>query len=118
MLFQIKLVLIIDASIQAGRTKRYRIINTSVYARITLTIDQHQMRLIEADGIYLDGNKYIPQSLRLSTWSTLFSINYWKTKSVLSSYWIRATIHPFVEYNNRSIIMSNQPNVTAILQYY
>ncbi|CAF3950901.1 unnamed protein product [Rotaria sordida] len=52
-------------SIRAGTIKRYRIINTSIYARITLTIDQYQMRLIEADGIYLDGNKYL-RALRLS----------------------------------------------------
>ncbi len=35
------------STIIQGKTKRFQIINTSVYARITLTSDQHQMRLIE-----------------------------------------------------------------------
>ncbi|CAF4685183.1 unnamed protein product [Rotaria sp. Silwood2] len=82
------------ATIRAGTTKRYRIINTSVYATMTLTIDQHQIRLIEADGIYLDGNKYI-RALRLSP-GQRYSVLVTAKEKFSSSYWIRATIRPFV----------------------
>ncbi|CAF4088695.1 unnamed protein product, partial [Rotaria sordida] len=58
-------------SIRAGTIKRYRIINTSIYARITLTIDH---------------------------------------------YWIRVTIHPFIDYN-KQYHLSIEPNIRAILQY-
>ncbi|CAF3322012.1 unnamed protein product [Rotaria sp. Silwood2] len=46
-----------------GTTKRYRITNTSIYAKITLTIDQHDTRVSEADGIILDGNNMLLCSL-------------------------------------------------------
>ena len=102
------------ASIIRGTTKRFRIINTSVYARITLTIDEHDMRLIEADGIYLDGNKYV-KTLRLNPgqrYSVLVTAKQYSTRN----YWIRATIHPFIELNYR-YNYSIEPNVKAILQY-
>jgi iron transport multicopper oxidase len=102
------------ASIRAGKTKRFRIINTSVYARITLTIDQHQMRLIEADGINLDGNKYVT-NIRLSP-GQRYSVLITGKLNFSRSYWIRATIHPFVDYNDK-YNSSIQPNVSAILQY-
>lgn len=103
------------ATIQIGTTKRFRIINTSVYARITLTIDQHQMRLIEVDGMYLDGNQYT-RTLILNP-GQRYSILVTADKNNSSQrYWIRATIHPFVDYNN-NYNTSTQPNVAAILQY-
>ncbi|CAF4729964.1 unnamed protein product, partial [Rotaria sp. Silwood2] len=46
-----------------GTTKRYRITNTSIYAKITLTIDQHDMGVNEADGISLDGKNMLLCSL-------------------------------------------------------
>ncbi|CAF0727235.1 unnamed protein product [Adineta steineri] len=101
--------------IRIGTTKRLRIINTSVYAKITLTIDQHQMRIIEADGIYLDGNKYV-KTLRLNP-GQRYSILITANKQFISqTYWIRTTIHPFVDYNNQ-YNSSIQPNAYAILQY-
>ncbi|CAF1185143.1 unnamed protein product [Rotaria sordida] len=102
-------------SIRAGTIKRYRIINTSIYARITLTIDQYQMRLIEADGIYLDGNKYL-RALRLSPGQQYSVIVTAKKKNFSLSYWIRVTIHPFIDYN-KQYHLSIEPNIRAILQY-
>lgn len=102
------------ATIREGTTKRYRIINTSVYAMITLTIDQHEMRVIEADGITLDGKKYV-RSLRLNP-GQRYSVLVTARKNPAPSYWIRATIHSFVD-NTGNYITSVQPNVSAILQY-
>jgi iron transport multicopper oxidase len=102
------------ANIERGKSKRFRIINTSIYAKITLTIDQHEMRLIEVDGIYLNGNKYV-KTLRLNPgqrYSVLISAKEYS----FENYWIRATIHPFIDFNNR-FYYSTEPNVNAILQY-
>ncbi len=100
--------------IRNGTIKRFRLINTSVYAIITLTIDEHEMRLIEADGIYLDGNKYL-KSVRLNP-GQRYSVLITGKENPSKAYWIRATIHPFVDYNNQ-YNSSIQPNVAAILQY-
>jgi hypothetical protein len=51
------------------------------------------MRLIEADGINLDGNKYVP-NLRLSP-DQRYSVLITGKLNFSKSYWIRATIHPF-----------------------
>ncbi|CAF1422576.1 unnamed protein product [Adineta ricciae] len=102
-------------SICSGETKRFRIINTSAYATITLTIDQHRMRLIESDGTYLNGKKYV-ESLRLSP-GQRYSVLITTKKTFKNSFWIRATIHPFVDYNDQytSVI---HPTVQAILEYF
>ncbi|CAF0817429.1 unnamed protein product [Adineta steineri] len=102
------------ASIRLGQTKRFRIINTSVYATITLTIDQHRMRLIEVDGISLNGKKYV-RSLRLNP-GQRYSVLITSTKNSNRNYWIRATMHPFIDYNNE-YHSAIQPNARAILQY-
>ena len=56
------------------------------------------MRLIEIDGIYLNGNQYL-QSLRLNP-GQRYSVLIIGKENPLKNYWIRATIHPFVDYNN------------------
>ena len=103
------------ASIVRGTSKRFRLINTGVYARITVTIDEHQMRLIEADGTSLDGQSSV-RTLRLGPGQRYSVLVTADKASVSSNFWIRATIHPFVDYNNR-YDTSSQPNVSAILHY-
>ncbi|CAF2663801.1 unnamed protein product [Rotaria sp. Silwood2] len=102
------------ATIREGTTKRYCIINTSVYATITLTIDQHDMRVIEADGISLDGKKYV-RSLRLNP-GQRYSVLIIAKQNPASSYWIRAIIHSFVDDSGK-YTAPIQPNVRAVLQY-
>ena len=101
-------------SMDNGKSKRLRIINTSIYARITLTIDQHQMRLIEADGIYLDGNTHV-RALRLGP-GQRYSVIVSGKENSSDNYWIRATMHPFVN-NKLEYNYSNEETVLAILQY-
>jgi iron transport multicopper oxidase len=72
------------------------------------------MRLIQADGIYLDGNKYV-KSLRLNP-GQRYSVLITAKENPSEAYWIRATIHPFPNSNN-GYNSSIQPNVAAILQY-
>ena len=103
------------ATIREGQRKRFRIINTSVYARMTLTIDQHQMRLIEADGISLDGTVFV-RTLRLNPGQRYSVIVEGKRLNPSADYWIRATIHPFVDYK-KEYNVSAQPNIAAILHY-
>ncbi|UJR10917.1 hypothetical protein I4U23_015103 [Adineta vaga] len=98
-------------SIKSSQTKRFRIINTSVYATITLTIDQHDMRLIEIDGIYLNGNKYV-KTLRLNPGQRYSALITGKT-NVYRNYLIQTTMHPFLDYNNQ-YKSSIQPNIKAI----
>ena len=100
--------------IKKGQIKRYRLINTSIYARITLTIDEHIMRLIEVDGIYLDGKKY-SKSIRLNP-GQRYSVLVNSIENSFKSYWIRAIIHPFVGFN-RNCNYSVQPNIYSILHY-
>ncbi|CAF3645177.1 unnamed protein product [Rotaria sp. Silwood1] len=102
------------ATIREGTTKRFRIINTSVYAQITLAIDQHDMRVIEADGTNLDGKKYVT-SLRLNP-GQRYSVLITARQNSASSYWIRATIHSFVDDRGK-YTAPIQPNIHAILQY-
>ena len=102
------------ASIRQNTTKRFRIINTSAYATITLTIDQHAMRVIEADGIYLDGQTIV-RSLRLSA-GQRYSVLVTSLSDHVSSYWIRATLHSTADFNGL-YIAPIQPNVSAILHY-
>lgn len=101
-------------SIKEKTRKRFRIINTSVYARITICFDEHSMRLIEIDGIYLDGNTFTP-TLRLSP-GQRYSVIIEAKNNSLSNYWISATIHPFVDYNQQ-YNYSSQTTVLAILNY-
>ena len=101
-------------SINEKTKKRFRIINTSVYARITISFDQHLMKLIEIDGIYLDGNTFT-QTLRLSP-GQRYSVLIEAKDNSLNNYWISATIHPFVDYNNQ-YNYSTQTTVLAILHY-
>jgi iron transport multicopper oxidase len=72
------------------------------------------MRLIEVDGIYLDGNTYL-QTLRLNPGQRYSILIQGKQNSSLN-YWISATIHPFPNYQNQ-FNYSIQPTVLAILQY-
>ena len=101
-------------SLQTNTTKRFRIINTSVYAKFTVTIDQHQMRVIEADGINLYGNKYV-RSLRLNP-GQRYSVLVTAQPAHAASYWIRATIHSFVDFSGNYTTPA-QSNISAILQY-
>ena len=102
-------------TIRSGERKRFRIVNTCVYARMTLSIDQHRMRLIEADGIALDGTVFV-RTLRLTPGQRYSVIVEGKRLNRSADYWIRATIHPFVDYKNE-YNMSVQPNISAILHY-
>ena len=102
------------AVLRTHTTKRFRIINTSVYATFTLTISGHKMRVIEADGTSLDGIRYV-RRLRLSP-GQRYSVLVTAKTIHAASYWIRATIHPFVNYDG-TYNTSAQPNVSAILQY-
>ena len=102
------------ATIRNGTTKRFRIINTSVYAQITFSIDQHEMRLIEVDGTYLDGNQWT-RTLLLNPGQRYSILVTTKTNSS-RSYWIRSTLHPFI-YPHHQYNTSIQPNASAILQY-
>ena len=103
-----------QATLQSNTTKRFRIINTSVYAKITLTIDQHTMRVIEADGVTLDGTRYV-RSLRLNP-GQRYSVLVMAKSDPAVSYWIRATIHSFADYTG-AYTSPSQPNASAVLQY-
>ncbi|CAF1332906.1 unnamed protein product [Rotaria sordida] len=81
----------------------YRASIRTVYARITLTIGQHRMRLIEADGVYFDGNKYLTR-LCLSP-GQRYSVLITGKLNFTKIYWICATIHPFVDNNNYHTII-------------
>jgi len=71
------------------------------------------MRLIEADGIYLDGNKYV-KTLRLCP-GQRYSVLITGKQYSIKNYWIRATIHPFIE-RNYQYNYSIEVNVNAILK--
>jgi iron transport multicopper oxidase len=103
------------ATIRPNTTKRFRIICTAVMLTITLTIDQHEMRVIEADGINLDGNKVV-QSLRLNP-GQRYSVLVTAKQIYNQSYWIRTTLHPPHTFNPGEYETVIQPNVSAILQY-
>ncbi|CAF1578965.1 unnamed protein product [Adineta ricciae] len=100
--------------IQTNSRKRYRIINTSIYSTITITIDQHQMKLIEMDGIYLNGNEIV-QSIRINP-GQRYSFLLHGNENSSQNYWIRVTTHPFIQFNNQ-YLQSNHSTVYAILQY-
>jgi iron transport multicopper oxidase len=100
--------------IKAGTTKRFRIINTSLYSTISIAIDQHSMRLIEADGIYLDGESSV-RILRTSP-GQRYSVLVTAINNSVPSYWIRITIHPYLDYDMKRIY-AGEPNISAILQY-
>ncbi|CAF0849298.1 unnamed protein product [Didymodactylos carnosus] len=112
--FNCKICEYYNASIQTGETKRYRIINTSIYAAFTLTIDEHKMRVIEADGTILNGDMCV-RSLRINP-GQRYSVLVNGKRNPTRNYWIRATINPFRMFNEK-FNTSVQPNVSAILQY-
>ncbi len=103
------------ATIRPNTIKRFRIISTAVMLTITLTIDQHEMRVIEADGINLDGNKVV-RSLRLNP-GQRYSVLVTAKQIYNQSYWIRTTLHPPHTFNPGEYDTVIQPNVSAILQY-
>ena len=102
-------------TIQPNTTKRFRIISTAVYVTITLTIDQHEMRVIEADGINLNGNTVV-RSLRLNP-GQRYSVLVTAKQTYNQSYWIRATLHPPHTFYHGIFDPIVQPNVSAILAY-
>jgi iron transport multicopper oxidase len=82
---------------------------------VTLTIDQHEMRVIEADGINLDGSKVV-RSLRLNP-GQRYSVLVTAKATYSKSYWIRATLHPTHTFNSGVFDTIVQPNISAILHY-
>ena len=103
------------ATIRPNTTKRFRVINTAVYLTMTLTIDQHDMRVIEADGTNLDGSKVV-RSLRLNP-GQRYSVLVTAKQTYAQSYWIRLTLHPPRNFGPSGYDTIIQPNVSAILQY-
>ncbi|CAF1445753.1 unnamed protein product, partial [Didymodactylos carnosus] len=100
-----------DTIIQVNTTKRFRIINTSAFAVFVLTIHGHKMRMIEADGVNLDGN-IIVDSLRINAGQRYSVLVHANEQNPKRNYWIQATID--------SDVMASapvQPTVKAILRY-
>ncbi|CAF1135389.1 unnamed protein product [Didymodactylos carnosus] len=96
--------------IKAGISKRIRVINTSAFAVLMCTIDGHRMRLIEADGTYLNGKTYV-NVLTFNAGQRYSFIIDGKTNPK-QNYWIRCNMD--TPYLNGP---SAQPTVRGILVY-
>ncbi|CAF1050223.1 unnamed protein product [Didymodactylos carnosus] len=99
-----------NASIKIGAAKRFRIINTSAFAVFLFTIEEHTMKVIEADGISLNGEANV-SGIRINA-GQRYSVLVEGKPSTNRNYWIRAIIDP-----NPMAFPSLKPNVSAILSY-
>ncbi|KAJ3207248.1 hypothetical protein HDU82_003926 [Entophlyctis luteolus] len=105
-----------DPQFQVGtswRADRLRIINTSAQAQFVLSIDSHEMIVIEADGTYT--NPTAVDSLPISA-SQRYSVIV-EASAPVDSYWLRATIMDMYTPTGSEINNGLNLNVTAVWRY-
>ncbi|CAG8535479.1 28852_t:CDS:2 [Dentiscutata erythropus] len=105
--------------VRKGKRYRFRIINTSAMAHFTVSIDKHQMEIIEIDGNNVEKNTVDSCSINIAQ---RYSVIVNCTQDV-GNYWIRATISrcsiPY-QPGDPGTINSNSTlnyNVLGILRY-